>query len=58
MHHVYFNFSTVEANVTHKGRSKPMLWEMLRETKRFAFAKSGKVEHVPLFHNGSSDDMW
>ena len=52
-------FISVEANVTHKGRSKPMLWNLLKKTKRFKFADSDKVKPILLYHsNPSQDDMW
>ena len=57
--HVVIKLLTVEANVTHKGRSKPMLWDMLKKTKRFKFADTEKVKPILLYHNDpSQDDMW
>ena len=49
----------VEANVTHKGRSKPMLLDLLKKTKRFKFPDCEKVKAIHLYHNDpSQDDKW
>ena len=34
----------VEATVTHKGQPKPLLWDRLKFSSRFAFANSSKVK--------------
>ena len=41
-------FFIVEANFTHHGRPKPMLWKLLRDTKRFLFMPKDKVQQIPI----------
>jgi hypothetical protein len=36
----------VESTVTHKGKPKPLMWERLKFTERFAFVNMSRVSHV------------
>jgi hypothetical protein len=36
----------VEAARTHRGASKPLMWERLKMEERFLFLEPGRVEHV------------
>lgn len=49
----------VEANYTHKGKDKPLLWDIVKKTQRFEFMPASKVIHVQIeSHITPSSDIW
>jgi hypothetical protein len=53
----------VEAETTHKGKQKPLVWEQVRSEERFEFVPAGKVEPVvvragQVEPEGPDRDIW